>query len=342
MAEAFTNPIRPDLFNPDQFNPDQFNPDQLNPDQFNPGQFNPDLEEPLQATDEPETLPASEILPDVTLSSDLPASAIGPVITLPAPITGTEPMPPGKWADLIMTPPLRFPIAISRYGLRGDILEKLLAMKCINEPVLRWKASSNSPWDAKTLYSRINYSTINVEAAVMQCVGTIIQDPQEMCHSCSRRYGPFAFCVRVDGVQDCGNCHWSRQSYRCSFNTSLPARPVRWRGQRVRPEEADAVAEEIAELKDAHREILKLLASHADALENASDYYKATVFADPLQIGLTIPPSERVQALEEYYHYLTYLWIPEGHSASLKTSEEFGHLADKVTKTMARIEVLLE
>ncbi|KAJ5936112.1 hypothetical protein N7454_005410 [Penicillium verhagenii] len=262
-------------------------------------------------------------------------------MNLPTLIIGTEAMEPGEWANFIMTPPFKFSIAFRGARLRRNILPRLLAMKCINEPVIR--PGQRTIWDAGSFYTRLNTKLANIESAVIQCVGPIIEDPDEMCENCKKRNGPFPFCVRVDGVPNCGNCHWMGQSRRCSFNTGQPcntgqpAPKIRRNGHLITREESEQITGEIAELKVVHREILKQLASHDVALENASDHYREALFVNPMRNDPPLP-----QALEEYHLWLAHKWMRDGFEASLETRSEFRHLADKVTKTMARIIALSE
>ncbi|KAJ5923396.1 hypothetical protein N7454_008641 [Penicillium verhagenii] len=138
-------------------------------------------------------------------------------IALPEDLPAPGSVVSGDWARFITQTPFQFATGMHGQNLRGQLLERLLKMAPVNEPVIRERY--NNFWNVDRFFNRINASLTNVEAAVMQCVGEAITDPDEMCKHCRGSCGPFAFCVRVEGVKHCANCHWERFGHRCSFNT---------------------------------------------------------------------------------------------------------------------------
>ncbi|KAF9878024.1 hypothetical protein CkaCkLH20_04600 [Colletotrichum karsti] len=57
---------------------------------------------------------------------------------------------------------------------------------------------------------------------MMQAVGNI-QTEAGQCSLCSRGEGPFAYCVIVEGLGACGNCHWERKKTGSCSSTVQPA-----------------------------------------------------------------------------------------------------------------------
>jgi hypothetical protein len=67
--------------------------------------------------------------------------------------------------------------------------------------------------------AQIGAKLANVEAALIQIVGT---EATTACESCQKEFGPFSHCITAPGALDCGNCHWSSNSSRCT----LPPTPI--------------------------------------------------------------------------------------------------------------------
>ncbi|KAJ5655550.1 hypothetical protein N7507_007500 [Penicillium longicatenatum] len=99
-----------------------------------------------------------------------------------------------------------------------------------NEPDIRPGHRAN--WNATTFFTKVNSQLFNVEAIVMQCVGAVITDPEDMCNHCRRHNGPFTFCVTVGGIEECENCRWGKNGHRCSFNKN-PSTPKSHRSSKL-------------------------------------------------------------------------------------------------------------
>ncbi|KAJ5901234.1 hypothetical protein N7504_007227 [Penicillium tannophilum] len=98
-------------------------------------------------------------------------------------------------------------------------------MTSLHEPTL-WHGSQNK-WSASILFTKISKSVANIEATLMQTVGTI-RSREDECNHCKEEAGPFSNCVTVEGVEFCANCHWEKLDPRCSLN-SQPSTPKKRR-----------------------------------------------------------------------------------------------------------------
>ncbi|KAJ6109856.1 hypothetical protein N7486_002091 [Penicillium sp. IBT 16267x] len=128
-------------------------------------------------------------------------------------------------------------------------------MPAQNEPILR--PAGHAGWTATTFFTKANAMLANVEAILMQCVGNVIIDPEEMCEHCSKQNGPFSFCVRMDGIDKCANCHWERCGYRCSFNTNPSTLKSRRSSKPYTQEEIQSMEKEAADLQELKADLMK-------------------------------------------------------------------------------------
>ncbi|KAJ5629781.1 hypothetical protein N7528_003438 [Penicillium herquei] len=195
---------------------------------------------------------------------------IGQTRSLPPPVSGSEAMPPGDWCKLIMNAPFQFSVALQGRSLKGNLLGRLLRMQGQNEPVIR--PGKRYDWDAMKFFSMINSSLANVEAVVMQCVGRVITDPELQCEHCARGKGPFNFCVVVDGIKECANCHWGKMDLRCSVNTGAPEPEFHLKSKKLyTKEELKALEDEVKELYRERSKVRAMNGKHRKELRNIAD-----------------------------------------------------------------------
>lgn len=116
-------------------------------------------------------------------------------------------------------------MGVKGHHLKSKLIERLLPMESLREPTLRY--GSRNKWNASILFTKISKSLVNIEATLMQTVGTI-QSRENECIHCKEEAGPFSNCVKVEGVEFCANCHWEKLDLRCSFN-SQPSTPKKRR-----------------------------------------------------------------------------------------------------------------
>lgn len=107
-------------------------------------------------------------------------------------------------------------------------------------PALRERmAREGAFWSGKREDERIGDRIANVESAMIQCVGKVME---RQCKCCRKLLGPWAKCVQVEGAEGdllaCGNCRWNGQYRRCCFwqegqadTSSPPPRPGHRRGR---------------------------------------------------------------------------------------------------------------
>lgn len=99
----------------------------------------------------------------------------GDVTIIPEGRAGTEEKPPGKWADLLWETPWK--VAIKGRYLKGSLLPELIKRK----PKRELMARERFFWSEKRKDERIADRVWNVESAMIQCVGDVMEDE---CTSC--------------------------------------------------------------------------------------------------------------------------------------------------------------
>ncbi|CEJ57732.1 hypothetical protein PMG11_06416 [Penicillium brasilianum] len=76
-------------------------------------------------------------------------------------------------------------------------------------------------YSGKREEERIADKLVNVEFAMIQCMGEVMQAE---CTSCVKHLGPWAKCIRLSGGEGekgtCGNCRWNGQAKRCSLSNA--------------------------------------------------------------------------------------------------------------------------
>ena len=165
--------------------------------------------------------------------------------TLPSVRIGTDHVAPGPWAEYVKR--VKWEKAVKGTRPKSNLLGLLLSMPNVNEPILR--VATRNSWTPSLFSEKIGASLANVEAVLIQVVGTRAEVP---CTHCQEGLGPFAHCVRIAGDQtDCGNCHWGGNQRRCSFNTApaTPA-PTRVRRRKMTDEQYRAHQQTIRELRE--------------------------------------------------------------------------------------------
>ncbi|KAJ5657971.1 uncharacterized protein N7484_001620 [Penicillium longicatenatum] len=249
--------------------------------------------------------------------ADPPSRAIGLPQILPAPITKVEDM-----GD----------------GLEGEILGRLLMMHVNNEPVLR--PGARAGWTATTFFTKINSLLANIEAILMQCVGQAITDPEEMCAHCRRRCGPFSFCVRVDGIEECANCHWEKLGHRCSFNASPLSPKTRQNSKLYTQEEIAAFEQEMEELRVAHASFVANARSQHSGLDRAGKHCRTAVRGNPDRVSTPLPPGVMAIRMSEYGRELQGPWLldMEAQVGDLQTAH--AELIDEALEIMKRLNAL--
>ncbi|KAJ5825381.1 hypothetical protein N7474_002519 [Penicillium riverlandense] len=164
---------------------------------------------------------------------------LGVPYIIPVSVTAAaDPQVPSAWAALIKNMP--FQMDVKGHHLKSKLIERSLSMESLREPILRY--GSRNKWSTSVLFNKISKSLANIEATLMQTVGTI-QSRENECVHCKEEAGPFSNCVKVEGVEFCANCHWEKLDLRCSFN-SQSSTPKR---RRTLPHPTD---EEIQNKKD--------------------------------------------------------------------------------------------
>ncbi|KOS36513.1 hypothetical protein ACN38_g12740 [Penicillium nordicum] len=119
----------------------------------------------------------------------------------------------GLWAQRIRELPYRR----SRRG-STPTLRYLIQLPPHREP--SWR--SHRHWTNSTEDGMISDRTENIEAALMQVVGIVME---VQCVPCQEGCGPFTHCVTVVGAEEvtcCANCHFRSQDTRCRWPSPTP------------------------------------------------------------------------------------------------------------------------
>ncbi|KAJ5946562.1 hypothetical protein N7454_003401 [Penicillium verhagenii] len=308
----------------------------------------PPRESPATITTPPATGPdgapltpiAPTPLSTVTLvPTDTPSRAIGLPLTVPAAFTGNEDMVAGPWAKFMTEAPFQFSVGVNGVNLKGELLGRLLTMPAQNEPILR--PEGHAGCSATTLFTKINASLANVEAFLMQCVGTVITDPEKMCEHCRKRNGPFSFCVKVEDIEECANCHWDRCSWRCSFNTN-PITPKSRRSSKLyTQEEIQAMEKEAADLREKKADLVNKIIALRKLIEAAEAHRQQAFNDNPEHADDPLAGEELRQARDQYDQNLrnNWLWKMERKLKAVQTN--FGTVADETMDLINRLEDLL-
>jgi hypothetical protein len=245
----------------------------------------------------------------------------------------------GPWAKFITVAPFQFSVGVNGVNLKGRLLGRLLTMPAKNEPVLRLGARSG--WTATTFFTKINSLLANVEGIVMQCVGDIITDPEKMCEHCRKLTGPFAFCVTVDGVEECANCHWEREEHRCSFNTSPSVPKSRRSSKLYTPEEVEAMEKEVADLRVLKAALVEKSIAMRKLIEGASEHCQGAFDSNPEHADNTPVNGESRLAMDNYNQVLRNQWLWKMDRKVRDLQKTFGVLNDEFFDIINRLEELL-
>lgn len=116
----------------------------------------------------------------------------------------------GPWANYILRTPWWIKVR-SRLAMT-DLLSGLRLQPPRQELTLR--SGYQNMWSAENLSREVGLGISNVEAAIVQVVGTVQVDE---CTQCQQNDGPFPLCVKAPGSSACGNCHWKEKMNDCSF-----------------------------------------------------------------------------------------------------------------------------
>ncbi|KAJ6103104.1 Protein of unknown function DUF3716 [Penicillium sp. IBT 16267x] len=127
--------------------------------------------------------------------------------------TGTAVLRPGRWATFMLK--TEFTVAVVSTTFKSELIRALRGLPAQQELVIRW--GRHVILTGHALFQRISSELANVEAATIQVVGQV-QYGLNQCKHCQRNEGPFAHCVKVDGNDACGNCHYQRNGHRRSFS----------------------------------------------------------------------------------------------------------------------------
>ncbi|OQD73576.1 hypothetical protein PENDEC_c014G02635 [Penicillium decumbens] len=169
---------------------------------------------------------------DTYRAASLAFTERGEELTIPRALAGTDDRAPGAWVTYLW----QLPWKVARQGrkIKSDELRLLYSMPPLREPIGREGAF----WSGKRQEERIGDSIANVESAMIQCVGKVME---RQCKCCRKLLGPWAKCVQVEGAEGdllaCGNCRWNKQYRRCCFwkegqaETSSSPRPGHRRGR---------------------------------------------------------------------------------------------------------------
>lgn len=124
----------------------------------------------------------------------------GQADVVPATVGGSAiDRPPGQMAATVKR--LEFTVAREGTELKSELLQRLNILPARREPIFR-ASTPNTPLQ---FYGKMNRMIANVEAALMQVVGTA---PDIECRHCRRTKGIFHQCILVPGVTThCANCH---------------------------------------------------------------------------------------------------------------------------------------
>ncbi|KAJ5672031.1 hypothetical protein N7507_001158 [Penicillium longicatenatum] len=283
----------------------------------------------------PEGLPLSPVVGSATpllTVTLLPHSA-------PAPYLGMEDMEAGSWAKFMTETPFQFSVGVNGVNLKGELLGRLLTMPAQNEPILR--PEGHAGWTATTICTRINANLANVEATIMQCVGSAITDPEEMCQHCRQYNGLFSFCVKVDGIEECANCHWERCGYRCSFNTSSINPKSRRSSKLYTQEEIQDMEKEAADLRELKADLINKITAVRKLLEGADAHRQKAFDDNPEHADDPMVGEELTQAMNGYNQYLRNNWLWKLERKHKQVQTEFGRLADETMDLVNRLEDLL-
>ncbi|KAJ5713165.1 uncharacterized protein N7483_010346 [Penicillium malachiteum] len=267
----------------------------------------PGSSQPSTSTSIPK-LPVDGLVDIVDLSITAPEThEQGSSRRLPPPLSGKDDIEPGNWSNFMMSAPFKFSVGVKGNHLKGKLLPALLAMSPRNEPVLRdgWR----NKWDDSAFFSKVNSSLANVEALAMQCVGKIITDPKYQCMSCSEGDGPFDFCARVEGIDDCSNCHWKRNNDRCSFLPNTRQKKLRRAAKLFTEEELTKINPEIDEFDHDSGDILAKFSDLRRVMQQHHKLVKGIRKKMPSLTGLNA--AEKVTKMEEYLEYLHETGIPD-------------------------------
>lgn len=128
---------------------------------------------------------------------------------------GSHLQPAGEWAQYGKHVP--WTVAIKGKLLKSELLRILVQLPNRNELSVRW--GERVRWTPKSMSTKIGARLTNVEAALIQIVGT---ESPNACNSCEKESGPFSHCVTAPGALECGNCHWGGNASRCT----LPQVPI--------------------------------------------------------------------------------------------------------------------
>ncbi|KAJ5096697.1 hypothetical protein N7456_007418 [Penicillium angulare] len=141
----------------------------------------------------------------------------GPI--LPPPPCGTEAIPPAEWANYIKA---LSPFYVKEGAFpRTAALARLVEMPLVRELLL--KPQSN--YSASGLANSIRMITRKAESAFLFVVGEEMDLKECACSRCKRGMGPFALCVRLEGIPwltACAGCHWHMNDKKCNFYRPLP------------------------------------------------------------------------------------------------------------------------
>lgn len=147
-------------------------------------------------------------------------------------------------------------------------------MPNVNEPILR--VGTRNSWTPSLFSENIGTSLANVEAALIQVVGT---RAEVACTHCQEIKGPFAHCVRIAGDQNhCGNCHWGGNRDRCSFNAApaTPA-PIRVRRRKMTDEQYRAYQQKIRDLREQKGYLVGLRKERQKSLLDCGGHHAAAI-----------------------------------------------------------------
>ncbi|KAJ5611679.1 hypothetical protein N7528_008784 [Penicillium herquei] len=176
---------------------------------------------PIKREHQPKNTPINEdsvtsttsFLPTRTSLHDIPLQK--PIIS-----NNAEDHDPGFWAGLVSKN--EWSIGKEDSAKTGSLLNKMLFLKPIREPVLRYaKEIPQQPaiqpwlkvvngWDGPTFNSIVGERKARVEAMHLQAKGQVLCG-NLACHCCKAGYGIFATCVvyDTDGEKStCANCCW--------------------------------------------------------------------------------------------------------------------------------------
>ncbi|KAJ5785404.1 uncharacterized protein N7503_010616 [Penicillium pulvis] len=236
---------------------------------------------------------------------------------------GTAVLRPGPWAALI----LKSEIAVAIVG--SELIRVLRRLPAQQEISIRW--GKHVVLTGNILFQRTSSQLANVEAATIQVVGEV-QYGLYQCHSCQRDEGLFAHCVKVEGNEACGNCHFGRNGHQCSFSAIVA--PNRRRKRITLP---------FVELHDLVKQLQALLirvkALKTEVRVVQSKGVEATRKNPEAELGPDHPCL--TQRMQDYFRFLRHAFLGDLHTRLSTTDDNIEDIQDVIQKLIEDMENLM-